>query len=228
MKKLVIVAVMFFLLSSIGLFAQEILAKDTFSSMGNWQPAAGNWVVKSGKLYQLDAEEPLAKINRRVPQYGPIQYEFNIKYVDGGGDGHAGFGIHVFVDQAHRGKSWGNGRSILLWLNYDVNTKAEEHYGFRGQVYRSVSHSKMELMEDYNIRIPTSSLKMEYLNYTIPVKMKLYPDTGEVRVYNPARKDYFYRFYLPGFASGVKGSYMSLRTNSLAVMFDDVTVSEIR
>ena len=82
-------------------------------------------------------------------------------------------------------------------------------------------------MEDYNIRIPTSYLKMEYLNLTIPVKLKLFPDTGEVRVYNPARKNYYYRFYLPGFAAGARGSYISLRTNSLSAMFDDVVVSEM-
>jgi hypothetical protein len=201
------------------------MAKDTFSSMGRWQPAAGKWVVKSGGLYQMDAEEPLAKINRAVSQSGAMQYEFDVKYVDGGQDGHAGFGIHVFVDKAHNGRSWGNGESILLWLNYDVNTEDKTHYGFRAQVYKSLSHARMELMEDYNIRIPTSSLKREYLGLTIPVKIKLFPDTGEVRVYNPARKNYYYRFYLPGFATGARGSYISLRTNSLAVMFDDVVVS---
>jgi hypothetical protein len=227
MKKVCILLAALFLIVTLGLSADETLISNSFSSSGNWASAYGDWQVQRGRAYQMDHEAGMAKVNFRVPQSGVMQYEFNARYVDGGRDGHAGFGIHIFVDKAHPGKSWGNGESYLLWLNYDKNTDKSEHYGYRAQVYKSESDTEMELMEGYSLRIPTSYLKPEYIDATVPVKIQVYSDTGEVRVYHPIRDNYYYYFYLD-FDGMKRGSYISLRTNGLAASFDQVKVTKIQ
>ncbi len=227
MKQVIVFLAALFLIVSFNLSAETVVADDGFSSKGSaWSAGYGDWKVQSGRLYQMDSEEPLAKINLRVPQSGVMQYEFHAKYVDGGMDGHAGFGVHIFVDRAFNGRSWGNGNSYLLWLNYDVNTDDMEHYGYRAQLYKSTGHSTMKVVDAYNLKIPSSFLKQEYLFADIPVKLRIDADTGEVRAYNPLRSDYYYYFYLPEDLS--RGSYFSVRTNSLAASFDNLRITKIQ
>lgn len=225
MKRIIILMITLFLLVSFSLIAETVVVNEKFYSLSGTTPAEGDWVIKGGRLYQMDTEAGMAKLNVRAPQSGVMQYEFNVKYADGGLDGHAGFGVHILVDRAHNGKSWGNGKSHLLWLNYDENTNDREHYGYRAQVYKSENHSKMYLMDNYNLKIPTSYLKREYANYDIPVKIVVNTNTGEIRVYNPARERYYYYFYLPGLS---RGSYFSLRTNSLSCSFDNLKITKLQ
>lgn len=124
----------------------------------------------------------------------------------------------------------GERRSYLLWLNYDdVVPPTSVHYGFRGQVYRSFSNSEMELMPEYNVEIYPREVVLEnldYLQYPLPVKIRVDTSTGEIRVYHPVETSYYYYFHLD--PSLLKGSYVSFRTNSLAVEIDDFKVTKIR
>ena len=126
---------LFFLVLGLGtaLFAQVQLPEHQFAS--------GRWGLTGPRLYQNDANAPLAKMNLRAPQSGPMLYEFNVRYEDGLQNGHGGFGIHAYVDNAFNGPSWGAGRSILLWLNYDENPATRGFpQGFTAQIYRSLTN----------------------------------------------------------------------------------------
>ena len=231
MKRLAVLLAILSLLVPFTLAAQTVLVNDAFSSMGSWQAAYGDWLVNSGALVQNDVKAGMAKANRPASQSGITEYDFTVKYVNGGftsqsdlqkGIYHAGFGIHIGVKNPSMKKSWGNGQSYLLWLNLDTRpetmAKSPEHYGFRAQVYKSESNSKMTLLSQYNIQIPASWLKTEYLGYTIPVKIVVDSKTGLVKVYDPTLANYVYKFYIDG---DLTGSYVAFRTNSMAVKFDD-------
>ena len=100
--------------------------------------ASGKWSLVGSRLFQNDETARLAKVNFRVPQAGPMIYEFNAKYEGGGEDGHGGFGIHLFVDAVVNKASWGSGNSYLLWLNYDEKPLDKKiPAGLSAQVYRS-------------------------------------------------------------------------------------------
>lgn len=198
----------------------------TFAGRTGASSSYGEWKAAGGRLYQNDTEEPLAKINFRVPQSGEMEYTFDVRY-EGGGveDLEAGFGIQIFADRVHNGRSWGNGKSWLLWLNYDEETTYGGE-GFRAQVYQSTSHTKMELLKDYDVPLNDAALTTANLNTIVPAKIVVNGNTGEVKVWDPTVQNRYYKFYLPE-APG-KGSYVSLRTNSLAASFDNVAVKKLR
>ena len=186
----------------------------------------GGWKVRGDRLYQQDTKEHLAKINFKAPQSGLMEYTFDVRYEAGGiSDRMAGFGIQVFVDKAHNGKSWGNGESYLLWLNYDEKPTYGKA-GFRGQVYRSYGHSRMELLDGYDVALNPNVLTKENMELKIPVKIQVDGDTGLVKIWDPSRPGTYVRFYLDD--SPERGNFVSLRTNSLAASFDNVKVSRVR
>jgi hypothetical protein len=135
---------------------------DDFGSMRDWTAGAGDWVVRGGRMIQQSPGAALARADRSVETAGQYELEFTIRYVDGGYDSemdlddgiyHAGFGIHIGVEDPALGRaSWGAGDSYLLWLNLDTRETTRrnhpEHYGFRAQVYRSTSNTSMRLMQN--------------------------------------------------------------------------------
>ena len=213
MKRLILT----FLVLGVGvsLFAQVQLPEYRFAS--------GNWTFIGDRLYQNDADARLAKLNMRVPQKGPMIYEFNVRYEDGIEDGQGGFGIHIFADDIYHGASWGSGVSYLLWLNYDENPiTVGIPKGFSAQVYRSTANSSMDLLESYDLNEYAHLLTYENCAAdSVPAKIWVNGDTGEVRVYDPtdpALEYYFYTF-LP--AKNLSGGWISLRTNGLKLSFGE-------
>jgi hypothetical protein len=184
--------------------------------------AAGSWSFVGSRLYQNDARAGLAKVNLRVPQSGPMVYEFNGRYEGGAEDGHGGFGLHVFDDVVYNGPSWGSGNSYLLWLNYDENpTNRSIPRGLSAQVYRSRSHSRMDLVESVDLNQYTSALTSANLAYPVPFKVEVNGNTGEVRVYDPtdpALSDYYY-FYIDRRDIPLRGDWVALRTNGMKLSF---------
>ena len=210
MKKIVLSLLILGL--GVSLFAQQL---------PEHQFASGSWSFIGNRLFQNDANARLAKLNVKAPQSGPMIYEFNVRYEDGIQDGHGGFGIHVFVDNALNSVSWGSGASYLLWLNYDERPITPGiPKGFSAQIYRSLSNSRMELVESYNLNEYEYLLTWENCaQNTVPAKIWIDGDTGEVRVYDPTDPDlldYFY-LYLP--SRNLKGNWVSLRTNGLKLSF---------
>lgn len=186
----------------------------------------GDWEIKGGRLYQDDVDEPLAKINVAARQSGEMQYEFDVRY-EGGGftDLMGGFGIHIFVNDPWNGMSWGNGSSFLLWLNYDpMPTYGSK--GFTAQVYKSSSETKMELVGEFDLNRFAYLLNASNMNISIPARIKIDGNTGSVWVEDPTLPGYGYRFSLGG--SLGTGNYVALRTNSLALSFDNLTVTKLK
>jgi hypothetical protein len=80
-------------------------------------------------------------------------------------------------------------------------------------------------LEDYQARLPVSYLNRSNLDVTVPVKMQVNGNNGQVKVWDPTNMDRYYEFYLDS-APG-RGNYISLRTNSLSVSFDNLVVTRV-
>jgi len=202
------------LLAGVSLFAQVQLPEFHF--------AEGNWNLTSDRLYQNNANSRLAKVNIRVPQSGPMIYEFNVRYEKGAEDGQGGFGVHIFAEDIYHRASWGSGISYLLWLNYDENpvTKGIPK-GFSAQVYRSYSSARMELLESVDLNEFAYLLTDENLRDPIPFRIWADGNTGEVRIYDPtdASQSYYFYFNMDRKDLPMKGNWISVRTNGLSLSF---------
>ncbi len=231
MKRVIILVSILFLLLPFIAAAQTVLVEEGFTNSANWNAAAGDWKVRSGSFVQLDTKAGMARADRRVVQSGVMEYQFDVRYVDGGTqDYHGGFGIHIAVQNPAKAKAWGNGQSYLLWLNYDTRDvtkqKYPQHYGFRAQVYKSESSSRMQLLDRYNLSIPLELVKMDYLKMTFPVRLVVDTNTGLVKAYDPTDSSYYYYFYLD--PADLKGSYISFRTNGVSISFDNFKATKVQ
>ena len=207
-------------------FAEEVLYQHGFSTATELPTAVGKWEVKGGRLYQTDPEERLAKINVMVPQSGEMQYEFDVRYEDGGFDDRmGGFGIHIAVNEATDRRSWGNGKSHLLWLNYDENPSYGSK-GFMAQVYKSDSPSEMDLVGEFDLNRFARLLSAQNAAITVKVRLKVNSETGSVWLEDPTLPGYGYAFSLGGGLG--TGTYVSLRTNSLSLSFDNLKVTRLK
>ena len=252
MKKVALIFAALLLLLPLTLSAQ-VIVEDDFSTLGEWVPGYGEWGIRGGMLVQRDTDTGLARIDRMVAPPGVVpsgefEISFKIRYEAGGFESqaallaqqvHAGFGIHVGVENPPLGRvAWGAGNSYLLWLNLDslVGTAmdAPEHSGFRAQVYRSTKNSEMALEEAYNIDILAAlnaygiTLYQEdlsrFLASPAQIKIRVNFDTGRVMVMDPTNPTLW--FYFDVDRSVLRGNYVSLRTNSLAASFSDFVVRQ--
>jgi hypothetical protein len=184
--------------------------------------ASGRWGFLGGRLYQNDLGARLAKVNFQVAQSGPMVYEFNARYEGGAEDGHGGFGLHVFGDRVYNDASWGSGVSYLLWLNYDEKpSNSKIPGGLSAQIYKSVSNSRMDLVESVSLREFEQYLTPENLSGAIPIKIEINGNTGEVRVYDPTDPalSYYYYYYVNPRDVPLRGNWVALRTNGLKASF---------
>ncbi|WP_319415489.1 hypothetical protein [Marispirochaeta aestuarii] len=187
--------------------------------MPEHQFAQGDWKLLGDRLYQMDEDEPLAKANIRIPQAGPMVYAFNVRYEGGGEDLHGGFGIHVFADSVHPRKSWGSGKSYLLWLNYDADPVSDNiPKGLSAQVYHSVSHTRMDLVKSIDLNKYAYLLNAENLDTEVPVRIVVNGLTGRVRIYSDLYPGYYVYFDI-GDGKPMKGEWIALRTNGMAASF---------
>jgi hypothetical protein len=207
------------------LFVAACLASFVYgqsNSIPAYQAASGRWAESGNRLYQNDANARLAKINVRAPQSGPMVYEFNARYESGAEDGHGGFGLHVFGDTAFNSASWGSGKSYLLWLNYDENPSNRSiPRGLSGQIYRSTTNSSMDLVESIDLNEYAPLLTQANLSSTVPFRIIVDGNSGEVRVYDPTDSNFeAYRyFYINGRDIPLKGDWVALRTNGIRLSF---------
>jgi len=237
MKVVRVVLIVLFIGVAAAAFCQTSYVSDDFSSpmLKDWMKVSGSWRVLEGRLYQTDRDEKMAMITIPVSQSGKVLYEFNVRYVGGGEDNYAGFGIHICVDNPATKRSWGNGQSILGWVTWDPDV-----YGYPGafiQVYESRGSTDMGLWTKvfpgsdpvrYGGLIPIRAdyLRTEYLDATVPIKIMLDTRTGEGRFYDPMDPNRYYYGFNLGTAVG-SGSYFSIRMNSVALSIDNVKVSKV-
>ncbi len=248
MKKVALIFAALLMLLPLVVSAQ-VIVDDSFEgrSTGEWVPGYGEWGVRGGMLVQRDTETGLARIDRRVPQSGEIEISFKVRYEAGGFEDqsalrrgllHGGFGIHVGVENPPLGRvAWGAGNSYLLWLNLDTRratlTDASEHFGFRGQVYRSTNNATMNLtpynvditaeLENIGITLGVNQID-QFLGILVPMKIRVNYNTGRIMVMDPTNPSLW--FYFDVEPSVLRGNYLSLRTNSLAVSFADIMVTQ--
>lgn len=209
MRRLVVIVILLSIVSIVPLFSLSAADLDF---------AYGKWAVTGNRLYQNDLNSGMARVDIQAPQAGMMVYEFNVRYEDGGTDDmHAGFGLHIFVDKPASGKAWGNGKSYLLWLNYDENAKNITK-GLSAQIYKSSSNSKMELIADIDLNDYAYLLTEDLLEMIIPVKMVINGFNGDVKIYDPTDSRFVYKFNL-GNTTPLTGQFISLRTNSLGISF---------
>jgi hypothetical protein len=232
MKNFKVVLVVLLLCSSVMAFSQRVLTSDSFSSTSKWTVASGSWKTQGGRLVQTNDKETIAVINIPARQSGEVLYEFDARYVSGGEDDYAGFGIHICVNNPSKGRSWGTGKSLLAWVTWDPNT-----YGWPGgfiQVYQSKGPVEMNLYPYGDIikdgdwyPINEEYLKYEYLEYTVPVKMSIDLSTGAGKFYDPFDPDnYYYAFDLG--APIPAGSHFSFRMNSVSLSLDNLKITKLR
>jgi hypothetical protein len=209
MRRLVVIIILLSIISIVPLFSLSLTDLDF---------AYGKWAVIGDRLYQSNLKAGMARVDIPAPQAGMMVYEFNVRYEDGGTDDmHAGFGIHIFVDKPASGRAWGNGKSYLLWLNYDENAKGITK-GFSAQIYKSLTNSKMELIADIDLNDYAYLLTEDLLDMVIPVKMVVNGFNGDVKFYDPTDSSYVYKFNL-GNTAPLSGKFISLRTNSMGISF---------
>jgi hypothetical protein len=196
-------------------FAQVNLPEHRFVS--------GRWNISGSRLYQNDASAGLAKVNIRAPQTGAMVYEFDARYEGGAEDGHGGFGLHIFVDNAYNEVSWGAGSSYLLWLNYDEKPSNRSiPAGLSAQIYRSRTNSQMDLVESFDLNGYAGLLTYESLSAPVPFKIIADGNTGEVQVYDPTVTDgTYYVFYLDRRYLPLRGNWVVLRTNGMKLSFSN-------
>jgi hypothetical protein len=198
-----------------GLFAQE----DSFPP---YSFVSGAWGFAGKRVIQRDGSSKLAKVNLEVPQSGAMIYEFNAKYEGGAEDGQGGFGIHIFQDKPCWSPSWGNGKSYLLWLNYDTKPGSGRiPAGLSAQLYRSSSNSRMKLVESVSMNQFMKYLTPEVLAHPISFKILVNGQTGEIRVYDPTDPNglRYYYCYMEKKDLPMKGNWMALRTNGMKLSF---------
>jgi hypothetical protein len=213
MKKMAFVLVLALMVACATVFSQVNLPEHQF--------VAGNWTVTGDRLYQNDEKSGLAKVNIRAPQEGEMLYEFAARYEGGAEDGHGGFGLHIFVDSVYSEKSWGSGQSFMLWLNYDEKPLNRNiPAGLSAQIYRSVSHSQMDLVESFDLNEYADLLTDENLAEPVPFKIIVDGNTGRVDIYDPTvDDDSFYRLNLNINNRPLKANWVVLRTNGMKLSF---------
>ena len=191
------------------------------ANLPEYYPVSGSWSVKDGRLYQTDQNARIARVNIPAPQNSDIMaYEFDVRYEGGAEDGHAGLGMHVFVDSAHHREAWGAGKSFLLWLNYDEKPVTSGiPAGFSAQIYQSLSNTEMRLIRSIDLNDFFSPMTEDDLDLIWPVKIVIYSNTGEIRVYDPIDPDLFYSMNLDRSVLPLRGEWVILRTNGLNASF---------
>ena len=237
MKWLNVFLVLLFVGAAFAASADYNVLSNSFSSgsLGNWKPTSGSWKVMDGRLSQVDTRENMAMITVPVQQAGKVLYEFDVEYIGGGGDDYAGFGIHICVNGPSSMRSWGNGKSLLGWVTWDP--KAYGSPGAFVQVYESKGNANMGLYTKvfpgadpikYGDLLPVNDeyLDTKYLDYRVPVKIMIDTRTGRGKFYDPfAPDEYYYPFSLGGPIRA--GGYFALRTNSVALSFDNVRITRL-
>lgn len=189
MRKTMFILVVAAMVIATPLFAQTVIERHDFSSMGNWVPGPGNWSVSGNRLHQNDARAALARVDKSLVQQGVYQIDFNIRYADGGYRSaqdlrnqhlHAGFGVQLGVSNPPlRRTAWGLGESYLLWLNLDTRPDTRRnyphHFGVRAQVYESRSLTSMDLLRGPSVEALLGSPVM-----SVDIAEALYREFGYV------------------------------------------------
>ncbi|MBN1698674.1 MAG: hypothetical protein JW881_14255 [Spirochaetales bacterium] len=213
--------------------AEDYLIRDGFAIMGEWKRINGSWTIKNGVLVQEDTADTMTHSARMVKQEGIMEYEFDCFYRGGLSDRYGGFGIHICIDSPTSGRSWGMGRSFLLWMTFDPKAYGRDDCFFL-QVYRSTSPVHMDFLHnkkgdeyplDPDILSPEDFTATGRDNDHLRFRIRIDCTNGKGRFYHPRKPEYYYPFDLDTVIQ--PGMYISFRTNSLSIGIDEVIVRAI-
>jgi chemotaxis protein histidine kinase CheA len=108
----------------------------------------GTWKLTNGVLSQTNAKQYFSRLTFPLVQSStPVLYSFETK---ASAKGWVGTGIHLFADGVKKGKGFGEGKSLLVWLTRDSKVRGND--GTYLQVYRSDSDVSMERVLDAKIK----------------------------------------------------------------------------
>ncbi|MCX7023248.1 MAG: hypothetical protein NT080_01340 [Spirochaetes bacterium] len=111
-------------------------------------PATGAWTVKNGDAWQTDASQYFAKLRMNVSQTrSPTLYSFKAVST---GKGWVGLGIHFFASEAMKRRSYGEGKSLLVWMTRDPEARGDGETYL--QLYRSDDAVSMERVFDAEVQ----------------------------------------------------------------------------
>lgn len=183
-------------------------------------PRAGEWKLSGDRLYQSDDSTGAMVAHIIAPQKGETywKYDFNVRYLSGIEDMMGGFGVHLFVnDPSTKNNTWGNGESVLLWLNYDAEPYLDETpKGLSAQVYHSKNSYIMDQVGSFDLNYWTQFIPSDLSGVTMTVSLLVNSKTGQAWITNPI-DGLDYTFNLG--KKNLSGDYVSLRTNSMALSF---------
>ena len=86
------------------------------------------------------------------------------------------------------------------------------------QLYESVSHSRMHLVESINLNKYASIIENAGPNTLLPITIIINGRTGAARIYNPMNPTSYITFELD-IDKALRGNWIALRTNGLAASF---------
>jgi hypothetical protein len=197
-----------------------LLPVSLFAQTNGYGFIHGDWEIVGNRVYQNDTNTSIAKAWLEYPQKGVVEYNFNVRFEEGFfDDGHAGFGLHIFVDKPSKGFSWGEGKSYLIWLNYDKNPVSDEiPKGLSAQVYRSDANWAMELLKSYSLSAMEKVMMSYPMDTLVPIRIVADGRTGMLKVYDPVNPSIYYPIKLDN-KRALEGKYVTLRTNSGAFSF---------
>lgn len=244
------------------MFSLGLILTSMLTAQEQWTAASGDWLVSGTSISQRDANDQFARIDVSLPDQDEIVISFDVSYDDGGiaqnhitrqGELQGGFGIHIgTTDPSVQSRTWGNGKSYLLWLNVDTREwtreNRSEYYGLRAQVYKSTNKNLMRLDQVSNVPdsiqgwIPENYLSIDLEKSVSKMNNASYDLYDILRVYQNRRlpvRIHFnkvsgrvavsdptapiaYVFYLD--PEFLQGNSLSLRTNNLALTFSHVKI----
>ncbi len=107
-----------------------------------------------------------------------------------------------------------------MWLNYDENPENKEiPAGLSAQLYRSYTDSRMDLIQSFDLNEYAGLLTEETLSASIPFKIVVDGNSGEIHVYDPAGDGNSYFVLNIGENLPLKGDWVVLRTNGMKLSF---------
>lgn len=168
----------------------------------------GTWKLADGVLSQTSKDQYFSRLTFPLVQSSKsILYSFETRT---SAKGWVGTGIHLFADDVKKQKGFGEGKSLLVWLTRDAQSRGND--GSYLQVYRSDSDVKMERVLDAKIKEKLDGWNRVEVLYEPENEFIVIAVNGSVRA--------AYRTY---FGIGA-GASISLRTLGAGVQFRNLEV----
>ncbi len=129
-------------------FDRSVFTKTLKTGFAGASQASGAWKVDAARAAQTDASQYFAKLRMAVPQ-SDASTLYSFKAVSSG-KGWIGIGIHFFASEATKKRSYGEGKSLLIWLTRDREARGDDETYL--QLYRSDDAVDMERVFDAEVQ----------------------------------------------------------------------------